>query len=136
MPITGTIITKFKTKRALRVTQTALGKAYKAVAREMQTVMRRRVSKAYPPASSPGSFPHTRTGRFKAGINVTGTKNGITVASRERYGLFLETGTSTMAPRTWANRVLRGGNNAQKWNKKIAALALKFSGGKAKKGRR
>ena len=135
MAVSGTIITKFKTKGRIKSSQRALGRAYKEVAAMMEIEMKvKSRAKQYPPASRPGQYPAERTGNFATGINVTGTANGITVASGMPYGKLLESGTSRMSPRPWANRVMR----QKKWGKKIAALALKYTGGKArtsKKGR-
>ena len=136
MAISGTIITKFKTKARIRSSQRALGRAYREVAQDIENEMKTKSrAKQYPPASRPGQFPAERTGNFAHGINVTGTAKGITVASTMGYGKLLESGTSKMSPRPWAHRVLR----QKKWETKIAKLAMKYTGGKAKtskKGRR
>jgi len=137
MAIRGKIIVKFKRKRALTsVSDRALGRAYKEVASQIHSEIFRKVSRPYPPASKHGQYPRKRSGDFRDGIAVTGTKNGITISSSEDYGKYLEDGTSRMLPRTWAKRVLMWGNNRQKWEQKIAALARKYTGGSKVRSRR
>ena len=129
MAIRGQVIVKFKRRRTLKRTDAALGRAYKQVATEIKAEIIRKVNRPFPPASRHGQYPRRRSGRFRSGIEVTGTKNGITISSAAVYGKFLEEGTSRMLPRTWARRVLLFGGNRAKWEKRIATLAKKFSGG-------
>ena len=136
MAIRGTVIVKFQRRRALRRTKAAMGRAYKEVAKEIEREIKQKVSRSFPPASAPFQYPRRRTGRFRSGIAVTGTVNGITVSSVMPYGKFLEEGTSRMLPRTWARRVLLFGANRKKWEARIAALAKKFTGGSKLRGRR
>jgi len=133
MAVRGVIIEKYKVKRAVRASQRALARAYREVALEMEVEMQVRCrNKQYPPASKPGQYPAERTGNFVRGINVTGTANGITVASGMLRGKWLEEGTSRMAARPWAKRVLV----QARWEKKIAEKALKYTGGGKRRARR
>ena len=135
MAISGTIIVKFKRRRALQRTKAALGKAYAQVAKEMEAEMKRKTGRQGPPRSLAGQYPKMDTGNFNEGINVTGTVNGITVASTMRYGAALEYKDPNAGGRPWASRVMTSGDQRKRWEKRIAKLALQFSGGKAKKGR-
>lgn len=128
MPIRGTIIMKFKIHRRLRGSKRAFDRAHKEVAEEMEFEIKRKVARAYPPASKHGQFPRLRSGKFRTGIKVTGTAFGITVSSVQKYGKYLEDGTVNMRPRTWAKRVLVWGDNRAKWEKKIGALARIYTG--------
>lgn len=76
-----------------------------------------KLSEAYPPASTPGEFPHMRSGNLLESVNgqVTVTETGveIEVGSPLIYSLYLEEGTETMEPRpvwsplaeTWQQRL-------------------------------
>ena len=136
MPIAGKIITTFKRKRALRRTKAVMGLAYAVVAAEMQEEMQTACrANTHPPASVHGEFPAKRSGNFSDGINVTGTHNGITVASKMKYGWYLEYGTprGQMMPRTWAHRVMVWDDNRSRWEKRIAEVARQLTPSKAKR---
>ena len=147
MAISGTIITKFKTQQTIRASKNALGKAYKEVAAAIEAEVKTKCrAKQSPPSSRPGQYPSEDTGNFATGINVTGTANGITIASNHLYGAYLEHGVGPhatkkggihpgMAARPWASKILK----LKKWEGQIAKLAMEYTGGKAKtskKGRR
>lgn len=63
------------------------------------------VGVAYPPASSPGSPPHRRTGDFQRSITYEVRKKSgqpaVRIYSTSPYGNFLNDGTSRMAARPW-----------------------------------
>lgn len=64
---------------------------------------RERASEPYPPASEPGTSPHTRSGDLVESINyqVLATEDGVsvTVGTTLEYGAWLEEGTEIMSPR-------------------------------------
>lgn len=72
---------------------------------------RQLVGVQYPPASSPGSPPHRRTGRLQQSITYqAGKKSGqpsVRIYAGEPYGEYLETGTRYMAARPWRKRSYR-----------------------------
>ena len=81
-------------------------KKLKLAAEVTANQVKRNISKGRP-ASKPGDFPHVDTGRLRNSIfwdlqNDTTAIVGTTV----EYGLFLEIGTSTMAPRPYLRRTL------------------------------
>ena len=61
--------------------------------------------KQSPPPSEPGQPPHKATGTLARSIVVQKTKTAFVITtrviSRVRYGLFLEIGTRTIAPRPY-----------------------------------
>jgi len=67
---------------------------------------RHRVYGAFP--SAPGEPPHKQTGRLRASVTHEVDKGEMTarVGTNVKYGLYLELGTSKMAPRPWLRRAL------------------------------
>lgn len=66
------------------------------------------LSTAYPPASSPGEFPHLRTGALRASIQpeVDFAQQTAIVGSDLEYSRYLETGTTKMDPRPFLTTTL------------------------------
>jgi hypothetical protein len=64
----------------------------------------------YPPASAPGAWPNSRTGRLKGSIRseVEGISS-VTVGSNMPYSIFLRMGTSKMARRKMSDDALKEG---------------------------
>lgn len=99
-----------------------LGSAAEVVA----TAMRNNLSTDYPPASSPGEFPHRRSGNLQAEVHVE--KPGPLVrriGSSAKHAAYLELGTRKMAARPWAikslmetsqevTRIVAGGADARR----------------------
>lgn len=138
MAVKGTIVTRFKTKKAKSVSNNAYNKALKEVAVEMELAMKNQMKLPSPPPSKPFGIPHVHSGDLKRSIRVTASRGVIKVRS-VKYGFFLEGGTSKMSPRPWALRVLgtktgRGPKGrSNKWAKKIAARAKQLTGGSRKR---
>lgn len=130
----GTEIVKWDVRRMIQTTQAALNFAMKDTAAKMQNYVQNQLSKPYPPASSPGNYPHIRTGQLKAGVYVSGTTNGIRVYSQAQHGVYLQWGTENMEPRPWATKMLR----AQDWSAEVkkAARAYMARTGYGPKGRK
>lgn len=68
----------------------------------------------YPPASAPGAWPNSRTGRLKSTINYEVGGGGafeynVTIGTDAPYSGFLRSGTSRMARRKMSDNALREG---------------------------
>lgn len=63
----------------------------------------------YPPASSPGEYPHVRSGRLRKSIRHVATNHDVTIGSNMFYSIFLRTGTSKMARRKMSDDALKEG---------------------------
>jgi len=68
----------------------------------------------YPPASSDGAWPHSRTGRLKATIRSVITNESVTIGTSAPYSGFLRRGTSKMARRKMSDDALEEGMRAGK----------------------
>lgn len=113
----------FVGRKVLGVTRNALAKARKQVAKEIQADIRKKISKPFPPASTPGSHPHSRRASGLK-VNVFVKNEGRDIVVRvPQYGIWLEGGTSRMRARPFIAR-----NVFQKrWAKRLTNLARKFN---------
>lgn len=136
MAVTGNIITKFKTRRALTTTKVALDKAYKAIApkieREIKATISKQTGKRGPP-SPPGTPPYKRSGSLKRSVRVTGSEKKGIIVRTVFYGDIHENRQDRFR-RPFVRPVLQG--QRKKWQDQLAKLSRKFMGGKPKKGRR
>lgn len=72
----------------------------------------RSIRTPYPPASTPGEPPHTRSGASGllgsvfCQVRATASKPSAIIGTALKYGLFLEIGTSKMAARPWLRPAL------------------------------
>lgn len=132
MAISGKIISKFTTKRTFRVSKNAVNKALKVVAKEIERDIKKRLDKPFPPASRPGQSPHKRTGRLQRSVIAT-AGNGTIRVRTVNYGLFLEKPRDISKSRPFVAPVLLGAKNKKKWEKKIATLTKKSTGGSRKR---
>jgi hypothetical protein len=66
----------------------------------------------YPPASDPGAWPNSRTGRLKGTIRSVVTDNSVTIGTSTRYSRYLREGTSKMARRKMSDNALQEGMKA------------------------
>ena len=69
---------------------------------------------SYPPASAPGAWPNSRTGRLKSTIRYEVGGGGafqemVTIGTGAPYSIFLRNGTSKMARRKMSDDALREG---------------------------
>lgn len=63
----------------------------------------------YPPPSSPGEYPHIRTGDLYDSIDHDVSANEVTVGSNMRYSKFLREGTTIMQRRKMSDNALQEG---------------------------
>jgi len=56
--------------------------------------------------SKPGEPPHVQTGRLRASVAYEVEGTVARIGTNVKYGRFLETGSSRMAPRPWLRRML------------------------------
>lgn len=63
----------------------------------------------YPPASAPGNWPNSRTGRLRASIKATVTDTDVTISTNTPYSGYLRLGTSKMARRKMSDDALQAG---------------------------
>jgi phage gpG-like protein len=67
---------------------------------------------SYPPPSSPGAWPNSRSGRLKGSIRSEVTSDSVTIGTSMPYSGFLRTGTSKMARRKMSDNALEEGVKA------------------------
>jgi hypothetical protein len=67
---------------------------------------------SYPPASSPGAWPNSRTGRLKGTIDYKVAGDSVTIGTSTRYSGYLRRGTSKMARRKMSDNALQEGMRA------------------------
>jgi len=67
---------------------------------------------SYPPASAPGAWPNSRTGRLKSSIRSVVTSDSVTIGTSMPYSGFLRSGTSKMARRKMSDNALEEGVKA------------------------
>lgn len=84
---------------ALTAADKAVPVGVAASAKPIETYIKLKVSKPYPPASRPGQPPHRRTGRFQRNWRVRGIGKTLQIRNHTFYAAFLEAGTSKMAAR-------------------------------------
>lgn len=63
----------------------------------------------YPPASSAGAWPNTRSGGLKGSIRTEVTSDSMTIGTGMPYSGFLRHGTSKMARRKMSDNALEEG---------------------------
>ena len=96
---------KIPTRKTFRKVEDALEKPLASATYAMASVARAMVSTPWPPASSPFSAPHLRSGRLRAGITSFRRKRLLYIiqATAKRgnfdYAQALEYGTKRMKPR-------------------------------------
>jgi len=66
----------------------------------------------YPPASAPGAWPNSRTGRLRGSIQTRVTEHEVTIGTNTPYSNYLRTGTSKMARRKMSEDALKEGMRA------------------------
>ena len=79
----------------------AVGKRIVAATDAAHQHLQTKVSVPYPPASTPGEYPHMRTGEFKQSVQkeVIGLEGRV--GSNAPKAAWLEFGTPRMSPRPW-----------------------------------
>ena len=63
----------------------------------------------WPPASSPGAWPNSRTGNLRSTIRSEVTSDSVTIGTSMHYSKFLREGTSLMARRKMSDNALKEG---------------------------
>jgi len=115
----------FKTPKVMRKNRRAQKLAFDQVAKEMQVAIRKPISKAYPPASTPGRPPRRRTNPGGLHDNTTvGRKGRAFFIRTPLYGTYLDGGTSRMAARPFIR--VRIHDQRKRWSKRISTLYAKF----------
>ena len=103
---------------------TALRRATKAIALEMEIALRKKISRQGPPRSKPGEPPRMDSGLLHATARVI--PQGLSVkVSVQDYGLFLEEGTVKMDPRPFIRPVIT--DKLDFWRRKIIRYARDLS---------
>lgn len=117
---------EFKTGRIIRRSRKAMTTAMDRVARRMTNNVRVKISKPYPPASTPGSHPHKRSGDLRRDFEVV--RRGLNMFVRvPQYGIWLEGGTRKMQARPFIRRNLLTPEKARFWIKQINQEIRKLS---------
>lgn len=107
---------QFNTGRIIKRERRATAMAMSAAVAKMQKTVRGKIGKPYPPASTPGSHPHKRTGRLQSTFRVLRKGKKIFVRTLQ-YGIYLEGGTSKMAARPFIRRNIH--DKSKFWTKWI-----------------
>lgn len=115
---------KFSTGRIIRRTRTAQKKAFDQIRVEMTEAIRKTIKTPYPPASTPGTPPHMRTGFLKDNTGAGGKGRTIVIRTPQ-YGIYLEGGTPKMAMRPFILPAIH--DQRKKWERRLNALMRKFS---------
>ena len=89
-------------ERGVRAVSKALDRVAKSMTREIRSKITKR---GYPPASRPGQFPHTRTGKLATQTSV-GRKGRTLFVRTLQYGIWLQGGTSRMLARKFYQEIL------------------------------
>ena len=66
----------------------------------------------YPPASAPGAWPNSRSGRLKGSIRYTVANDTVTISTNMPYSGFLRSGTRKMARRKMSDNAMEEGERA------------------------
>lgn len=112
---------KFTTGRVIKGTRTAAAKAFKQVAKEMTTVLKKVVSKPYPPASTPGRPPHMRRPAVGLRSQTEVVPRGRTlVVKTTQVGVWLDGGTSRMRARPFIRKNIH--DKRRFWERRINTL--------------
>jgi hypothetical protein len=130
----GEVIVHFDVDAVAEASGRAFDRAARQVATEIEAYMIGKMSRPNPTGknpSAPGQYPKMVSAALIEGVRVTGTRNGVTVYSRQPYGRYLDEGTDKMAPRPWATRALF----ARDWMARIARLAREFTGGSRRRSK-
>ncbi len=126
--VTGVIVTKFRTRRALRTSLANLNKAYQEVApiveKEIKATINQQTGRDGPP-SPPGTPPFKRTGRMRMSVSVTGSAKRGLVVRTNFYGRIHEQRRDRFQ-RPFIQPVL--GAQRTRWQKELADRALKHQG--------
>lgn len=109
----------FKTWRKFHAEGLDMDKWAHEVARESVRIFQAAMT-AYPPASSPGEFPHSRSGRVRGSIKGQVSGNAVIISTSAPYSTYLRTGTSRMGARKMSDAALAAG---------IASVRMKIEGG-------
>lgn len=86
-----------------------MGDRLQVAADELAGEIHNRITQAQsPPTSAPGAYPHMDTGALAAGLYTEVDRSNLSalVANREDHALYLELGTSRMAPRPHMRRTM------------------------------
>lgn len=63
----------------------------------------------HPPASAPGAWPNSRTGKLRGTIRSQVTSNSVTIGTSMPYSIYLRMGTKKMLRRKMSDDALRAG---------------------------
>src|SRR5438105_1493902 len=66
----------------------------------------------YPPASAPGAWPNSRSGRLKGTIRSEVTESSVTIGTNTPYSMYLRRGTTRMKRRKMSDNALAEGIKA------------------------
>lgn len=84
---------------ALTAAEKAIPLGVAAAAKPIETYLKVKVAKPYPPVSAPGAPAHRRTGRYLRAWRVRPLGKTLRISNQAFYAGFLEAGTRFMAAR-------------------------------------
>lgn len=111
---------------AVKGTRHAIAKAMDGVVREMNTEIRRKLDRPYPPASKPKQYPRRRTGDLRAASYMV--RKGMTLTMHTLiYGLYLNAPKTVINPaggRDWIEKIIV--NRWDHWRQRLATKARRI----------
>lgn len=109
---------QFNTRRIIKRERRATSMAMNAAVKKMEETVKKKISKPYPPASTPGSHPHMRRPSVGLRAQFRVLRKGSKIFIRmPLYGAYLDGGTSRMAARPFVRRNIHDKNRF--WTKWI-----------------
>ena len=107
--------------------------ATKAIAVEMETALRKKISRPGPPRSKPGQAPRVDSGRLVDTTRVIPQGTNVKVSVQD-YGLMLEDGTVNMDRRPWIGPVIT--DKLDMWKRKTKQFFRELESRTSSRGRR
>ena len=108
--MSGGIKTEWHGDELLKIIESEMQKRLATAAEAVRAEAVRSIRTPYPPASTPGNPPHSRSGASgllgSVFYDVNSAKREAIVGTPLKYGLYLELGTKRMAARPWLRPAL------------------------------
>lgn len=108
--MSGGIKTEWHGDEFLKIVESEMQKRLATAAEVVRAEAVRSIRTPYPPASTPGNPPHSRSGASgllgSVFYDVDSAKHEAIVGTPLKYGLYLELGTKKMAARPWLRPAL------------------------------
>lgn len=104
----------FDVGKVIERRQKIKGEAFDAAVLKMEADIRAQIDTAHPPASSPGTPPHKRSGHLHDNFVVS--RDGYKIVVQvPQYGIWLDGGTTRMSARPFIRRNLHDREDGKFW---------------------